>query len=211
MKKLLFIALGTMLISACSTSQLSITQSRYGNGLGISFGNSGTSKAEQEKAEAFRKSVQDRIAQRRMLKALTSPQRAIQPGAAAENPSQDQQNVREDAVELPKTQATVTASAKKETVSTREVVETLQADTRKELKQVAKQARKEYKKARKQDNKNDDTNTLLLVILAIILPPLAVYLYEDGWTSRVTLNLILTLLCGLPGMIHALIVILGKK
>jgi uncharacterized membrane protein YqaE (UPF0057 family) len=49
---------------------------------------------------------------------------------------------------------------------------------------------------------------VLLVILAFFLPPLAVYLYEGSWTKRCTTNLILTLLCGLPGLIHALIVIL---
>ena len=54
-----------------------------------------------------------------------------------------------------------------------------------------------------------DVNTVLLVILAILLPPLAVYLYEGSWTKRCTINVILTLLCGLPGMIHALIVVLS--
>jgi uncharacterized membrane protein YqaE (UPF0057 family) len=58
----------------------------------------------------------------------------------------------------------------------------------------------------------DDNNTVLMIVLAFILPPLAVYMYEgNNWTKRVTTNLILTLLCGLPGLIHALIVILGKK
>lgn len=48
----------------------------------------------------------------------------------------------------------------------------------------------------------------LLIILAIFIPPLAVYFAEgQTWTKAVTLNLILTLLCGLPGMIHALIVV----
>jgi len=56
-----------------------------------------------------------------------------------------------------------------------------------------------------------ETDKVLLVILAILLPPLAMYLYEGSWTSRCTVNLILTLLCGLPGMIHALVVILGNK
>ena len=46
---------------------------------------------------------------------------------------------------------------------------------------------------------------------ALLIPPLAVYMYFDEWNKTVTLNLILTLLCGLPGLIHALIVILGKK
>lgn len=58
---------------------------------------------------------------------------------------------------------------------------------------------------------NDDTDILMLVCIWFI-PPLAVYLYEGKqWTKRVTINLILTLLCGLPGVIHAAVVILGKK
>lgn len=56
-----------------------------------------------------------------------------------------------------------------------------------------------------------EPDTVLLVILAFLLPPLAVYLYEGSWTSRCTVNLILTLLCGLPGVIHALVIILGNK
>jgi uncharacterized membrane protein YqaE (UPF0057 family) len=57
-----------------------------------------------------------------------------------------------------------------------------------------------------------DEDLLLLVILAILLPPLAMYLYEgSNWTSRCTLYLILTLLCGLPGIIHALVAILTGK
>jgi uncharacterized membrane protein YqaE (UPF0057 family) len=54
----------------------------------------------------------------------------------------------------------------------------------------------------------NEPDKVLLVILAFFLPPLAVYLYEGSWTKRCTTNLILTLLCGLPGLIHALIVIL---
>jgi uncharacterized membrane protein YqaE (UPF0057 family) len=54
----------------------------------------------------------------------------------------------------------------------------------------------------------DQPDKVLLVILAFFIPPLAVYLYEGSWTKRCTTNLILTLLCGLPGLIHALIVIL---
>ncbi|MFM7725054.1 MAG: YqaE/Pmp3 family membrane protein [Bacteroidota bacterium] len=48
----------------------------------------------------------------------------------------------------------------------------------------------------------------VLVLLAILIPILAVYLYEGSWTKRCTVNLILCLLCGIPGMIHALIVVL---
>lgn len=60
--------------------------------------------------------------------------------------------------------------------------------------------------------KSNDDQMVLLIVLALLLPPLAVYFYEgNDWTSRCTVNLILTLLCGLPGVIHALILILGNK
>jgi uncharacterized membrane protein YqaE (UPF0057 family) len=54
----------------------------------------------------------------------------------------------------------------------------------------------------------DQPDKVLLIVIAFFIPPLAVYLYEGSWTKRCTTNLILTLLCGLPGLIHALIVIL---
>ncbi len=62
-----------------------------------------------------------------------------------------------------------------------------------------------------QKNKSSRTETVLLVVLALFIPPLAVYLYEGFWTERCTINLILTLLCGLPGLIHALVVIIGNR
>ena len=50
---------------------------------------------------------------------------------------------------------------------------------------------------------------ILLVILAILIPPLAVGLYE-GITTRFWIDLLLTLLLFyLPGMIFALLIVLG--
>jgi len=49
-------------------------------------------------------------------------------------------------------------------------------------------------------------NKVLLIILAILLPPLAVYL-KKGVKKDFWINLILTLLFYLPGIIHALIVV----
>jgi uncharacterized membrane protein YqaE (UPF0057 family) len=96
---------------------------------------------------------------------------------------------------------------------------------RKAMRQAVKELRKELKQqqqssspmqlfsgkssvAQAELNNADEPDKVLLVILAFFLPPLAVYLYEGSWTKRCTTNLILTLLCGLPGLIHALIVIL---
>ncbi|BCX47003.1 conserved hypothetical protein [Haloferula helveola] len=51
------------------------------------------------------------------------------------------------------------------------------------------------------------TNKLLLVIVAILLPPLAVGL-KRGIGGSLILNIILTIIFYLPGLIHALLVVL---
>lgn len=64
------------------------------------------------------------------------------------------------------------------------------------------------KESKKSSTSDDDL--ILLVVLCFLLPPLAVYLkYHDTGTPFVV-NIILTLLCGLPGVIHALIHVLRK-
>ncbi len=52
-----------------------------------------------------------------------------------------------------------------------------------------------------------ETNTLLLVIIAILLPPLAVGL-KEGVGGHLVLSIILTLLFWLPGLLHALYIVL---
>lgn len=81
----------------------------------------------------------------------------------------------------------------------------LRREQRKEVKQELRQAIRDWKK-----EGASDTDTLLLVILAILIPPLAMALY-DGITNRFWISLLLTLLFFIPGMIYTLIVILGGK
>jgi len=71
---------------------------------------------------------------------------------------------------------------------------------RKELRQVLKAARVNA----------SDGETILLVILAILLPPLAMAIY-DGISTRFWISLLLTLLFFIPGVIYTLVVILGVK
>lgn len=71
----------------------------------------------------------------------------------------------------------------------------------------AKKVLKEYK-ADKRAGREADTSLLLLVILAILLPPLAVYLKEGEINSRFWISLILTLLFWVPGVIFALLIVL---
>ncbi|MBX7052053.1 MAG: YqaE/Pmp3 family membrane protein [Flavobacteriales bacterium] len=60
-----------------------------------------------------------------------------------------------------------------------------------------------------EQHQSNDPDTLLLIIIAIFISPLAVYLHEGSWNTNCWINLILWLLFVLPGFIHALIVILG--
>lgn len=77
------------------------------------------------------------------------------------------------------------------------------------LKEV-KKAVKKYK-ADVKAGKEPSTDTLLLVIIAILLPPLAVYLHEGEINNRFWISLLLTLLFWLPGVIYALVIILGDN
>jgi uncharacterized membrane protein YqaE (UPF0057 family) len=52
---------------------------------------------------------------------------------------------------------------------------------------------------------------VLLILLVPFGTTIAMYLHEGSWTKKVTANLILTLLCVIPGLIHALVNIFGKK
>lgn len=93
-------------------------------------------------------------------------------------------------------------------------------EKRSKLKEVKHQL-KLYKQ-RKAAGEDISANTLLLVLLAILVPPLAVYLYEGEITTRFWISLLLTILGfvlfgsfgavflgSLLGIIYSLIVILG--
>jgi len=51
------------------------------------------------------------------------------------------------------------------------------------------------------------TNKLILIVLAILLPPLAVYLKKGAGTDLI-INIVLCLLFYVPGVLHALWLIL---
>jgi uncharacterized membrane protein YqaE (UPF0057 family) len=56
---------------------------------------------------------------------------------------------------------------------------------------------------------NSETNTLLLVIIALLLPPLAAYLKTRS-IIQTLINLVLMLCFYFPGLIHALYLVLRK-
>ena len=106
----------------------------------------------------------------------------------------------------------VTVSGEPDPAKVKSAVDEFNSLSRKEKKSRIKEVRKELKafKAAKKAGKEADTDTLLRVILAILLPPLAVYLYEGEINNRFWISLILTLLGWLPGIIYALVLILGE-
>ncbi|MCX8020005.1 MAG: YqaE/Pmp3 family membrane protein [Chitinophagaceae bacterium] len=72
------------------------------------------------------------------------------------------------------------------------------APERKKRFREARKAIKEYKKAQRSGKQDGDTETLVLVVLAILIPPLAVYLHERELNSKFWITLLLFLL-GLAG------------
>lgn len=104
----------------------------------------------------------------------------------------------------------------------KEAVEAFRNLPKKERMEKLKQAKKEIKafKKAKKAGREVDTNTLLLAILALFLPPLAVYLYYQEVNNKFWITLLLFVL-GLLGVffvsgflilvsiIYALILILG--
>lgn len=98
--------------------------------------------------------------------------------------------------------------------------------TKAQKKALRKEARKAMVKKLFSRNKNsDDFDPILLIILAILIPPLAVYLYDGDTTNRFWLNLILTLigyglgyalipnliwLAGVAAIVHALLIVTGS-
>lgn len=83
--------------------------------------------------------------------------------------------------------------------------------SKKEKKSRIGDAKKQLKlfKENQRMGKADDEQTILLVILAILLPPLAVYLHQNAINTKFWISLVLTLLFWIPGVIYALLVVLG--
>jgi uncharacterized membrane protein YqaE (UPF0057 family) len=76
-----------------------------------------------------------------------------------------------------------------------------------EVKLSFREIKRELKKAKHSANSVSETDKVLLIILAILLPPLAVYL-KDGIGTTFWIDLVLTLLFFIPGVIYALLIVL---
>ena len=109
--------------------------------------------------------------------------------------------------------ASSTPTTEPDPATVKAAMEEFKSLSRKERKSRVKEVKKSLKqfKADKRAGKAASDNTVLLVILAILLPPLAVYLHQGEINSKFWISLLLTLLFWIPGVIYALIVILGDE
>ena len=101
------------------------------------------------------------------------------------------------------------AKTEREVVSPKDNWENLsKKEKRAKRKEIKKELKSAIKLAKKQEA--NDVGFAILIILAVLIPPLAMGLY-DGITQRFWLSLLLTLLFFLPGMIYTLVVILSDN
>lgn len=75
---------------------------------------------------------------------------------------------------------------------------------------ITRAEKREARKAIMKAFRADGDNTVLLVILALFIPPLAVYLHQKAINTKFWISLLLTLLFFLPGVIYAILVITGN-
>lgn len=80
---------------------------------------------------------------------------------------------------------------------------------KKERIKEAKTAIKEFKKDKKAGKADGMTNTFLLVLITILIPPLGVFLHEGEINGKFWIDLLLTLLFYVPGLVYGLIVVLS--
>jgi len=81
--------------------------------------------------------------------------------------------------------------------------------SKQEKKQRIKDVKKELKvfKKEKKANKSANVEMWLLIVLAILLPPLAVYLHQGEINGKFWLSILFWFLFIIPGVIYALLVV----
>lgn len=97
-------------------------------------------------------------------------------------------------------------------VQIKAAVEEFKSLSKKERKSRVKEAKNHLRQVKKvkKSGKEAHVDQVVLIILAILLPPLAVYLHQDDFNDKFWISVLLTLLFWIPGVIYALLVVLGE-
>ncbi len=198
------------LASSCSTSNdvasnRGIQKRKYNKGFFVSKNAKGLNhqnKDEQTKAVVIKEEVAEVI----------NTQENVQNEVATEVKTTEVNNI--TAVETPVNNDNNTESfndnTSKTTNNNSETIEDDVTENKIVTKKDVKKQIRNHKKQKDNSNSGSDVDLVVLVILAIFLPPLAVFLYE-GATTRFWINLILTILLitAIIAVIHALLIVTG--
>lgn len=116
-------------------------------------------------------------------------------------------------IALPTEPASTTTTNPDPKTTLKEAMKEFKSLSRSEKKSRMKEVKKQLKKL-KADKKagklsSAETAMWLLIVLCILLPPLAVYLHQGEINNKFWISVVLTLLFWIPGVIYALIVVLG--
>ena len=116
------------------------------------------------------------------------------------------------ALSVPLSSAAAAATSKPDPSSVKSAIDEFKSLSRKERKTRIKNAKKEIRKykAERKSGVNTDVEPWVLIVLAILLPPLAVYLYEDEINWKFWVSILLTILFWIPGVIFAFLVIFSQ-
>ena len=117
------------------------------------------------------------------------------------------------AANLPASSSPVLPTERTPEATAKAAMEEFKNLSHKEKKARYKEAKKAFKamKAESRAKREPLASTAVQVIVAILLPPLGVYLHEGEINNRFWISLLLTLLFYLPGLIYALVIILGDE
>lgn len=197
------------LMAACSTSndvasKRSIQKRKYNKGFFIDFnkktlGNSNTEEIATNDSPATNE-VSEKVIEN---KGITKEILYVEEVQTVASPTTK-------ATELKKEEVSSVESNNVSTKSEEAIVATKTRDNIKNirsLKQQMKSVVKEAKKEQKKNSNSSDDMTILYYVLAFFFPPLAVGLVTDWDVKQVIISVLLTALCGLPGIIHAFIVV----
>ena len=80
---------------------------------------------------------------------------------------------------------------------------------RKERMKDVKKAWKKYRSEKREGKETSSSAGFFAILFAILIPPLGVYLKEGEITNHFWIDLLLTFLFFLPGMIYALVIVLS--
>lgn len=107
------------------------------------------------------------------------------------------------------TSASLTPGGEPDPATVKAALAEFKSLSKQEKKQRIKNVKKELKvlKKEKKSNKSANVEMWVLIVLAILLPPLAVYLHQGEINGRFWLSILLWFCFIIPGVIYALLVV----